>query len=337
MGVGITELLPKSNITFEELKGKKIAVDSYNVLYQFLASIRQKDGTPLMDSKGKVTSHLQGLLSRTTNLMQKDIKLAFVFDGEHPELKIKELQKRTARKTSAEEKYNVAVEEEDIDSMYKYSKQFIKLTDDMVEESMELCKALGLPVIQAPSEAEAQCAFMCRNNDVWAVGSQDTDALIFESPRLLRNLTLSPKKMTSGGSEKLVSPQVIDLKETLGNLKINHDQLIYLAILVGTDFNPGGVKGFGPKKALKRVQELKSPEKIFKEIELNFNWKEIYNVFKKIPVQKKYSLEWKPINEKKIYEILVHRHEFSEERVTNTLKKFNNVEKKNQPSLNKYF
>ena len=91
MGVKLSDI-PKQTIEFEDLRGKVIAIDAFGSLYQFLSSIRQKDGTPLMDSQGNVTSHLMGLFTRTTNLMQKGIKVCYVFDGKRPILKQQETE-----------------------------------------------------------------------------------------------------------------------------------------------------------------------------------------------------------------------------------------------------
>ncbi len=321
MGVNISELLPKEEIQFEDLKGKKIAIDAYNALYQFIASIRQPDGTLLMDSQGRVTSHLQGLLTRTANLMGKGIKLCYVFDGTPPVLKLKEQQDRSSRKKEAESKYNQAVEEENLEDMYKYSKQFARLNTEMIEESKELIKALGLPVIEAPSEAEAQAAFMCKKGDVWATASQDADSLLFGTPRLIRNLTLSQKRKLASGKHVLTFLELIDLPKTLKELNITPDQLIVLGILVGTDFNNKGIRGIGPKKALKKVLEEKDFDKIFVDLKADFDWKEIYDIFKKIDVTSDYTLEWGKIDEIKIKKLLVEKHEFNEERIQSILDK----------------
>ncbi|MBT3691499.1 flap structure-specific endonuclease, partial [Candidatus Woesearchaeota archaeon] len=150
MGVAISDLIPKKEIKLEELKGKKLAIDASPVIYQFLASIRQPDGTPLMDNKNNVTSHLMGLSTRIPKLMEAGLKLAFVFDGKPPKMKFEESQIREKRKRKAEEKLK-EVDKEDFESLAKYKKQSIRITTDIVKESEEFIKALGLPVIKAPS------------------------------------------------------------------------------------------------------------------------------------------------------------------------------------------
>ncbi|MBI4447797.1 flap endonuclease-1 [Candidatus Woesearchaeota archaeon] len=338
MGVNITELLPVNNLKWEALTGKIVAVDAYNVLYQFLSSIRQRDGTSLMDSQGRVTSHLVGIFSRFTNLLNKGIKPCIVFDGKPPELKLMERERRRKLKHEAKEKYEEAKQEENLEGMYKYSKRLTFLNEEMINESKELIKAMGMPVIQAPSEAEAQAAFMCKKNDVWAVASQDADTLLFGAQRLVRNLTLSEKRRLGSGSFVYISPEIIELKEVLGKLGITHDQLIVLGILIGTDFNIGGIKGIGPRKALQLVQSGKKFETIFKELNADFDWQEVFDLFKKIPTTEDYNLDFKKVDAQKIRELLIEEHDFSEERVESTLKKiFDEKEKAKQAGLNEWF
>jgi len=336
MGVKLTDIVPIKKITFEDLSNKVVAVDSSNMLYQFLSSIRQRDGTPLMDSHGSVTSHLIGLFSRIPKIMEKNIKPAFVFDGQPPELKFKERERRAERKSIAEKKYAEAERDLDSDEMLKYSKQFTKLNKEMVADAKKLLTAMGLPVIQAPSEAEAQCAYICKNKDAWAAVSQDFDTLLYGTPRLLRSLTLSTRKrMPSGGYVK-VTPELIELKEVLTTLELDQKQLIVLSILVGTDYNIGGVKGIGPKKALKLVQSGKKFEKIFEDLDPSFDWKEIYDVFDKMPIEKEYDLEFNEPDDEEIKKILVDKHEFSEDRVNSTLERLR-PKPKDQQDLKKWF
>ena len=333
MGVKLPGILPVETIKWEDLKGKKIAIDASNMLYQFLSSIRQRDGTPLMDSKKRVTSHLSGIFHRCLNLIQKDIFLCVCFDGKPPELKYKTQQQRKGRKQKAQEKYVEARQEEDIEAMYKYSKQVTYLNNEMVQESKELIKALGIPVIQSPQEADAQISFMCERQDVNFAASSDMDCLLHNCPRLIPNLTLSQTRKLPGGKFVYIQPHLIELKEVLNHLKINQDQLIVMGILTGTDYNPKGVHGIGPKKALNLVQQYKNFDKLFSEIETDFNWKEIYAIFKSMPVMKNYQLKWTSVNEEKVKEILVEEHDFSEERINKALEKIPGKEIKQQKYL----
>jgi len=338
MGLKISDLVPKKEIGWHDLANKKIAVDASQMIYQFATSIRQRDGTSLMDSQGNVTSHLVGIFSRVSNLMKKNIKLCFVFDGKPPVLKIKEQEERALRKRIAAEKMEKAKEEGDTEAAYKYSKQTVRLTRDMVEESKELIKYMGLPVIQAPSEAEAQASYMCSKDDVWAVASSDYDCLIFGAKRLVTNLTLSTRKKLPSGTYVSVHPELVELDKVLNHLGIEKDQLLAIAILTGTDYNIGGVKGVGPKTALKLVKEFKSFDKIFKEVKADFNWKQIYAVFKSMPVMLNYQLKWTDPDEEKIKKLLIDKHDFSEERVNKTLDSLNKYKQdKKQKGLSDFF
>jgi flap endonuclease-1 len=339
MGVAFKDLIVSKEIDLDFLKNKIIVLDAYNVLYQFLSTIRGRDGTLLMDSNGNITSHLVGLFSRTTNLMQKGIRLVFVFDGKSPELKQKENEKRKKLKLEAEKKYLEAKKREDMEEMKKYASRTSRLSKDMAEESKKLISLLGIPVVQAPSEGEAQAAYMVKKNKGFAVGSQDFDSLIHGAAKLIRNLSITGKRKKSNVGYETISPELIDLSETLNNLGIDQNQLTALAMIVGTDYNPGGIKGIGPKNSLKFVKKYKSDfDSLFKEVKwedyFDFEWTEVYHTIKKIPVTNNYKLEWNDIDNEKIQKLLVNEHDFSEERIKTTLNKLEKeTSKKQQKSL----
>lgn len=342
MGVDIGKIVPKHEVSLDSLNGKIIVIDAFNALYQFLANIRQPDGTPLMDRKGNITSHLSGLYYRTLNLLMKGIKPVFVFDGKSPEEKYAEKEKREKMKEEARKKYLEAIEKEELEEAAKYAKQTIKLTKDMVDESKELIEAIGLSYIQAPSEGEAQAAYMVKvDKNIYAIASQDYDSLLFGAPRIVRNLTLAKKRKLASGATMPINPEIIELDEVLNFLQIDLDRLICLGIIVGTDFNPG-IKGIGPKKALRIVHQFKAPIQIFNYIEknygLDFDWQNIFEIFKKPNVNKNFSYSFKKPNKEKIIEILCENHDFSEERVVHALEKLEkSKEESTQESLKKWF
>ncbi len=336
MGLNISEIIPKKELNFPELKGKVIAVDAPNVIYQFLSIIRQRDGTPLMDSKGNVTSHLSGLFYRNINLMNEGLKLVYVFDGESPKLKSATHSKRRETKKKAQEKYDNAEKEGREEEMLKYAKQITKITPRIIQESKDLLRAMGIPVVQAPGEGEAQAAYMCKIGKAYAVGSQDYDALLFQAPRLLQNMTMSKKRKTVS-SEKDISPQMISLEKVLNSLQVNEDQLICLGILIGTDYNPKGVPGIGQKTALKIVREKKYPIEIFKSVDKKilkldekdkFDWKEVFEIFHKPNIKDVDFTFGKPDNEK-IREILKSK-DFSDKRIESGLEKLRKAKEEQQ-------
>ena len=300
MGLQIGDIVPRKEVTFEELKGRVIAVDAFNAIYQFLSSIRQPDGTPLMDSKGKVTSHLSGLFYRNMALLSEGIKLIYVFDGEYHSLKGKTHEARADARGQMQEKFRTALEEEDIENMRKYAPSLSRLDEEKIKESKELLEAMGIPTYQAPGEGEMQCAELVKIGEAWAVGSQDYDALAVGGRRLIQNLTLARKRKTASGFV-YIAPEIIEYEKLLNELGIDSDQLICLSILVGTDFNPGGVKGIGPKKALALVRQMRYPVRIFKDVEerIDFNWQEVFEIFKKPNVSRQ-KVEFPKMNQEKI-------------------------------------
>jgi flap endonuclease-1 len=289
MGTNIREIVVRKEIGFEELKGKILVVDSHNILYQFLSSIRQMDGSPLRDANGNITSHLSGLFGRTTRLMAYGIRLAFAFDGKPPELKFGEIERRASLKQEAEEKFKLAEKEENLEDMKKYAARSSRLTKEMIEESKELILALGCPVIQAPSEGEAEAAFIVQQGDAYAVVSEDYDSLLFGCPRVVKNLTITARKKQRGKlSYERIEPSLIVLGDNLKEMGIGQEQLIMLGVLVGTDFNPGGIKGIGQKKALKLVKEYGQDfgrliEELGKDYEINFDWRKVFDTIKDMP------------------------------------------------------
>jgi flap endonuclease-1 len=256
VGVLLTPIVTKDTIALDALRGQTLAVDGNGELYQFLALIRLRDGTPLRDSKGRITSHLAGLFYRTTRLIaEHGLKLAFVFDGTPPPRKAGEIERRRKIKRRYDEEYADALRAGDLPRAYSKATMTSRLTREMVADAQELLRLMGLPTVQAPSEAEAQAAHMAKNGRAWAAASKDYDALLFGTPRLARFLTISGKEfLPSQNRFRPIVPELIDLDRLLDISGITREQLIDLAILVGTDFNQG-IKGIGPKKALKLVRE----------------------------------------------------------------------------------
>jgi len=256
LGVLLTPIITSQTLSLDDLRGRSLAVDGNGELYQFLALIRLRDGTPLRDSKGRITSHLAGLFYRTTRLIADyRLELTVVFDGTPPALKAAEIQRRRSTRQRYEIEHAEALREGDLPRAYSKATMTSRLTRDMVAEARELLRLMGIATVQAPGEAEAQAAAMARDGRVWAAASKDYDSLLFGAPRLLRFLTLSGKEfLPSQGTFRPIVPELVELDPLLEQWQINRAQLVDLAILVGTDFNDG-IKGIGPKKALKLVQQ----------------------------------------------------------------------------------
>ena len=341
MGVQISDIIPRKKIEFSELRGKVIAIDAFNTLYQFLTTIRQIDGTPLMDKNGDVTSHLSGLFYRNINLLQEGIMPVYVFDGIPPELKQEEIKRRKEAKLIAEQKFKEAKEKEDVEEMKKYGGRFVKITDKIIKQSKELLEAMGISIIQAPSEGESEAAVLARAQKVWAAASQDYDSLLYATPYLVRNLVSARRKKMPSGLYEDVKPELIEFQQVLNQLQIDRDQLICLAILIGTDYNPGGIMGIGQKRALEIVQRYRYPITIFEQIakkyEITFDWQEIFKQFHEYESSHEGDIEFKKVDEARVKEILI-AHDFSEARINAGLQRLRAInESKKQRGLSDFF
>lgn len=323
MGVNLRGLVPKTKVDLKSLSGKALAIDAYNALYQFLAIIRQLDGTPLKDRSGKITSHLSGLFYRTANLLEMGIKLVYVFDGVPPTLKEVEIKRRAKVKAEALVKYEQALKEGKMEKARSYAQMTSRLKDYMADDSKRLLTELGVPWIQAPSEGEAQAAYLTRKGDTDYCASQDYDSLLFGAKVLVRNVTISGRrKIPKKPVYVEVVPEIMKLDEVLKELEITREQLIDIAILVGTDFNPDGVKGIGPKTALKLIKQHGSIEETIPELkdtEFPAEPKRIREIFLNPKVTDKYKLDWKEPNIDGVVRFLCGERDFSENRVRKAL------------------
>lgn len=341
MGVDLADIVPAQSITLKDLSNRVLAVDAYNALYQFLAIIRQPDGTPLKDRHGRVTSHLSGLLYRTTNLVEKGIRLTFVFDGKPPEMKETEIYRRRQVKQEATVRYEQAVREGKLQEARTYAQATSSLKDTMVEDAKRLLDALGISWIQAPSEGEAQAAFMAARGDVWTVASQDHDSLLFGAPRMVKNLAITGRrKLPRRDAYVEIQPEIIELAKALQGLSLTREQLVDVGILIGTDFNPDGVKGIGPKTAVKLIHEhgaLENLTQLKPDIGLSSNFQSIRKIFLDPDVTPEYSLKWSKPDEEKIIAFLCGERDFSEERVRKAVSRMITTAPKTKTTLESYF
>ena len=336
----LKEILEARDVRLEELRGK-LAVDAFNALYQFLSIIRGPDGTPLMDSQGRITSHLSGLFYRTCSLLEKGVQPAYVFDGKPSELKKKTIAERVEKKAEAEELMRKALKEGRVEEAARLAQRTARLTKEMAGESQELLKALGLPVVQAPSEGEAECARMASDGVVRATASQDFDALLFGSPVLVRNLSFAGRRRLPKGRGFVdVEPEQYFLKENLERLGLSRQQLVWIGLLCGTDFNKG-VHGIGPKKGLKLVKESKSLKDIAKATKTEFkDLQEVEKLFLKPDTKKvkEKELEFKEPDPEAVVRLLCDERDFAPERVQAALAKaFNQPLDAKQGTLKRWF
>lgn len=224
MGIAaLRKLLDPRPIDVATLRGKVVAVDADNLIWQFVTAIAGAGGDLPRGPDGRPVAHLIGLVNRLRLYAEWGLRSAWVFDGPQPALKADTLAGRAAR---MEASGAVGVTQEDLD------------------ECKELLEALGVPWMVAPAESDAQCALFARRGDAWASVTQDYDIALHGSPRALRNLSQSKTK----------TPELIDLDASLVRAGLTREQLVDVAILIGTDYNDG-VRGVGPVKALKLVKQ----------------------------------------------------------------------------------
>ncbi|CAN5451187.1 flap endonuclease-1 [soil metagenome] len=340
MGLDLKPLVKSSPIMISELSGKVIAVDAYNTIYQFLATIRGATGELLTNNSGEVTSHLSGLFYRNVNLLAENIKLIYIFDGKPSPLKSKEIERRRQVKQDAFIKYQEAITAGRFEDARKYGQATSVLTDMMVEESKMILTLLGIPYIQAPSEGEAAAAQLTQSNIAFACASQDYDSLLFGAKRLIRNLTISGKKKVPNRNEYVdIEPEIIQQQQLLNETGLNLEQLVDVGIMIGTDFNPGGIPRIGPKTALKLVQEYNKLEKIEKieDSVVNIPYEEIREIFLKQETPKVDNIEFNEINYNALINFLCVEKNFSATRVNTSLDKLKKSITNRNQSLERWF
>jgi len=337
LGVNLTSIVIKRVVSLDDLRGRSFAVDAFVVLHQFLALIRGRDGSPLTDSEGRVTSHLVGLAFRTTRLIADyGMRLVFVFDGRPPELKRAEVESRREAREKSEEEYGVAVAAGDYKAAFSKAVMTGRLTSEGVADAKRLLDLLGIPWVQAPSEGEAQAAYMAARGDIWASNSQDYDSLLFGAPRLVRYITIQGEEwLPSKGRARKLKPEIIELEGLLKGIGVTREQLIDLSILIGTDFNRG-VRGIGPKTALKLIKSHGSIEGLPPEIvaKLPPDVAAIRRIYLEPDVTDKYSLEEGGLDEEGLYGFLCGERSFSRERVETMVRRMRRA--RGQSSLSRW-
>ena len=338
MGVNLTPIIEKRVVTLEDLRGRSFAVDGFVVLHQFLALVRARDGQSLMDAQGRTTSHLVGLAFRTTRLVADyGMRLVFVFDGRPPQLKRAEVEKRRENREKFEEEYREAVAAGDYKAAMAKAVMTGRLTGEGIADAKRLLDLLGIPWVQAPSEGEAQAAYMAAKGDVWASNSQDYDSLLFGTPRLVRYITIQGEEwLPSKGRARRLQPEIIELEAMLNTLQLSRGQLIDLGILIGTDFNPG-IRGIGPKTALKLLRKHGRLEDLPAEIrdQLTPDIGAIRELYLNPPATDNYTLDEKPVQEEELIRFLCDERSFSRERVETMITRMRKA--RGQRSLRDWF
>ncbi|KAM0951278.1 putative spleen exonuclease [Dioscorea sansibarensis] len=344
MGIkGLTKLLadnaPKAmkEQKFESYFGRKIAIDASMSIYQFLIVVGRTGTEMLTNEAGEVTSHLQGMFNRTIRLLEAGIKPVYVFDGQPPDLKKQELAKRYSKREDASKELITAIEDGDKEGIEKYSKRTVKVTRQHNEDCKRLLRLMGVPVIEAPGEAEAECAALCKNEKVYAVASEDMDSLTFGAPKFLRHL-MDP-------SSRKIPVMEFEVLKVLEELSLTMDQFIDLCILCGCDYCDS-IKGIGGQTALKLIRQHGSIETMLENINKerypipeDWPYQEARRLFKEPLVSTEApELKWSAPDEEGIVNFLVNENGFNNDRVTKAIEKIKAAKNKSsQGRLESFF
>ncbi|XP_057501410.1 flap endonuclease 1 isoform X2 [Actinidia eriantha] len=346
MGIkGLTKLLadnaPKSmkEQKFESYFGRKVAIDASMSIYQFLIVVGRTGTEMLTNEAGEVTSHLQGMFTRTIRLLEAGLKPVYVFDGKPPDLKSQELAKRYSKRAEATEDLNQAIESGNKEEIEKFSKRTVKVTKQHNEDCKRLLRLMGVPVVEAPSEAEAQCAALCKSGKVYAVASEDMDSLTFGAPRFLRHL-MDP-------SSKKIPVMEFEVSKVLEELNLTMDQFIDLCILCGCDYCDS-IRGIGSQTALKLIRQHGSIENILENInkeryQIPDDWpyEGARRLFKEPLVftdDEQLEIKWSAPDEEGLLTFLVNENGFNSDRITKAIEKIKAAKNKSsQGRLESFF
>lgn len=305
---------------FKNYFGRKVAVDASMCIYQFLIAVRQ-DGSNLMNEDGETTSHLMGMFYRTIRMVENGIKPVYVFDGKPPDMKSGELAKRKERREEAQKQLEKAEEAGDEENIEKFNRRLVKVSKQHNEECKELLKYMGIPFINAPGEAEAQCAALVKAGKVYATGTEDMDALTFGTTVLLRNLTVAEAR-------KLPIKEY-HYNRVLEELGLTKDEFIDLCILLGCDYCDS-IRGIGPKRAIDLIKQHKTIDEILKHLDSkkytvpeDWMFKEARRLFQEPEVAdpEELELKWAEPDEEGLIDFMVTQKNFSEDRIRNGMKK----------------
>lgn len=340
MGLNLKDLVVREKTTLEAFSNKVIAIDAYNAIYQFLASIRGPDGLQLSDAEGRITSHLSGLLYRNVNFLSLGIKPVYVFDGKPPSLKTAEIERRKQIKMDATIKYEKAIADGNMEDARKYAQQTTSMKDGMVKESKQLLTYFGIPYIEAPSEGEATAAHLTNTGLAYASASQDFDSILCGAKRLVRNFTNSGRRKIPNKNTYIdIVPEVIETQKTLDSLELTREELIDVGILIGTDFNPNGFERVGPKTALKMIKQYSKLEDIpqIQEQLEEIDYQEIRKIFLNPEVADVKEIVFENIDYEGMVNYLVKERSFSEDRVNSTLNRLKKALEKKSQNLDQWF
>ncbi|KAL6730597.1 hypothetical protein Aduo_001560 [Ancylostoma duodenale] len=310
-------------IKLNEMKsyfGRKVAIDASMCLYQFLIAVRQ-DGSQLQSESGETTSHLMGMFYRTIRMIDNGVKPCYVFDGKPPDMKSGELEKRSEKRAEAEKALTEAKERGDTEAVDKFERRLVKVTKEQNADVKRLLGLMGVPVVEAPCEAEAQCAALVKAKKVYGTATEDMDALTFGSDVLLRHMTFSEAKK--------MPIKEFSLSRILTDFDMTKEQFIDLCILLGCDYCES-IRGVGPKKAFELIKSYGDIETILENIDHkkypppeNWPYKRARELFMNPEVAdcENINLVWKEPDVDGIMKFMCEEKNFNEERIKSAIAK----------------
>ncbi|PFH31453.1 putative flap structure-specific endonuclease 1 [Besnoitia besnoiti] len=322
-----------------------IAIDASMSLYQFMVAIRDGDSFGnFTNDAGECTSHIAGMLNRAIRLLEQGIRPVYVFDGKPPELKSGELAKRREVRDAAQAAAEKAKEEGDAEELRKQIVRSVRVSKQHNEDVQRLLRLMGLPVVLAPCEAEAQCAELTKKKKVWAAATEDADALTFGATRLIRNLTFSEKKPAAAVGASGSAVLVIDLPVLLEELQFSQEQFIDFCILCGCDYC-STLKGVGAKTAYSLIREHGSLENVLKAVDPekvpeSYPFREARALFiePEVTPAEDIQLSWGDVDVEGLKTFLVKENQFSEQRVENYIQRLKKAKgKTSQTRLESFF
>ena len=212
---------PIRHISFNDLRGKRIAVDISIYMYKFSA-------------EGALIDNMYQMISL---FKMNGIIPFFIFDGKPPQQKYELLKIRKEEKIIAEEKFKqLNTKLKDItdyeekreinDELDSLRRKFVRLSMDDVNNVKKLMELCGVSYCVADGEADKLCAKLVLTKTVYACLSEDMDLFVYGCPRVLRYISLLKSSFV-----------LYDFKKILECLQINMEDFRKICVISGTDYN----------------------------------------------------------------------------------------------------
>jgi len=301
----------------------KIAIDSSILIYKYRYA-----------SQDSNDSHIHGFVQRVCFYLKRGILPVFVFDGIPPPAKNDTLNKRGKQKSKIETRIQHLIQKREFndsatpdnitmtnleidDEIIKLRKQVTYVTKSHRQECKYLLKLLGVPIIESNGEAETTCAALQKNGIVDYTFTEDTDALTFGAPKVLKS------------ANKLDMVIEIDLSVILEEMNLTMDSFIDFCILCGCDYCPT-IPKIGPITALNLINAHHDIETIIENLDPkyvipdNFNYVLARSLFKHDPLDKEiYDIDIRSIELDKLNKFVVDEKKLSDQTFNGIVKKYN--------------